>query len=526
MKINKILGFAGLSLALALGATSCKKSFLDTKPTDQAITQDVFKTVSGARSVINGMTRRLFDSDDHDQFSMPSINMTYDLMCEDMGLSAYGSNWFITSAVRWNDARGGSSYQWSIYYAVINNANFILQNIDAATGENEERNEVKAQAYAFRAWAYLQLIQCYQFPYNSIDGQYVVANGSSRTGAIGTATPAQALGVPIYTEPTKVGNPRASMKDVIDQINRDLDSSIANFEKPGTPARRDKSQININVAKGIYARAALYQQDWDKAATMAHDARQTWTLMSGAELLNGFNQVSNREWIWGLVINAEQNGVYASFMSHMDPDLKAYATGSQKIIGNSIFNGGGSIDTFLKRIPDTDIRRQWWLSNPSGVYARRTQKKFYANSKTSFVADYPMMRTAEMYLIEAEAIAQQGAAGNLNDAKTLLAEFVVTRDPSYVTTNLVTKNSVIQEIWRQRRIELWGEGFRYFDAKRQMAKFTGGVTSLAAINRGSSGFVASIIGSDNMVINATDVKINWRIPGSELNQNLGVYQNP
>lgn len=522
MKINKILGFAGLSLALALGATSCKKSFLDTKPTDQAITQDVFKSVSGARSVINGMTRRLFDADDHDQFSMPSINMTYELMCEDMGLSAYGSNWFITSAVRWNDARGGSSYQWSIYYAVINNANFILQNIDAATGEEEDRNEIKAQAYAFRGWAYLQLIQCYQYPFNSIDGKYVVANPGSRTGVKAAVLPSQALGVPIYTEPTKVGNPRASLTEVIDQINRDLDSSIAYFEKPGTPARRDKSQININVARGIYARAAMYEQDWTKAATMANAARQGWTLMNGTELLNGFNQVSNREWIWGLVINAEQNGVYASFMSHMDPALNAYATGSQKIVGNAIYFGAGNIDTTLTRIPDSDIRKQWWLANPSGNLARKSQLKFYANSKTSFVADYPMMRTAEMYLIEAEALAQQGSLGN---ALTLLGEFGVTRDPNYTTTAFVNKDQIVHEIWRQRRVELWGEGFRYFDAKRQMAKFDG-VTSLAAINRGSSGFLSGIIGSDNMVINATDDKLNWRIPGSELNQNLEVYQNP
>lgn len=525
MKINRIFGFASLSLALTLGATSCKKDFLETRPTDQAVTQDVFKTVAGARSVINGMHRRLFDTDATDQFSMPSINMTYELMSDDFGMRDYGSNWFISSASRWNDARGGDSYQWSIYYALINNANFIIHNIDGATGSQEDKNEIKAQAYAYRGWAYLQLIQCYQYPYNSIDGEYVVANGTARTGVKAAATPSEALGVPIYTAPTKIANPRSSMRAVLDQINHDLDSSLALFAMAGTPERSDKSQINVNVAKGIYARAALYQQQWTKAATLANEARQGWTLMNGSELLNGFNQVSNKEWIWGLVINAEQNGIYASFMSHMDVKLNAYATTSQKIINQVLYNGS-TLDPFSVKVPTTDVRRKWFVETsgaiPDPAYTRRSQLKFYAQSRTSFVADYPLMRVAEMYLIEAEGKAQ---SGDLAGALTLLSEFGVTRDPAYVTTAFVSKDQVVHEVWRQRRLELWGEGFRYFDAKRQMAKFVN-VTSLASINRGPAGFNNGLIGNDNMTITATEPKINWRIPGSELDQNAGCVQNP
>ncbi|MNW03057.1 SusD family protein [compost metagenome] len=84
----------------------------------------------------------------------------------------------------------------------------------------------------------------------------------------------------------------------------------------------------------------------------------------------------------------------------------------------------------------------------------------------------------------------------------------------------------MHEVWRQRRIELWGEGFRYFDAKRQTAKFDNGIVSLPSISRSTSGFKASIIGSDNITVNATDAKMNWRIPGGELSQNPGCIQNP
>ena len=67
------------------------------------------------------------------------------------------------------------------------------------------------------------------------------------------------------------------------------------------------------------------------------------------------------------------------------------------------------------------------------------------------------MRAAEMYLTEAEALAR---LGNTSGAQSVLAELMAKRDPLWAGT------ATVDEIALQRRIELWGEGFRYFDVRR------------------------------------------------------------
>ncbi|MEQ9006525.1 MAG: RagB/SusD family nutrient uptake outer membrane protein, partial [Ekhidna sp.] len=89
----------------------------------------------------------------------------------------------------------------------------------------------------------------------------------------------------------------------------------------------------------------------------------------------------------------------------------------------------------------------------------------YANIKfiddTFFEGDYVYMRASEMYLIEAEARAMLGDA----TAANVLFELVSFRDPGY-TLSTNTGNTLREEIYLQRRIELWGEGVSYNDLKR------------------------------------------------------------
>ena len=85
----------------------------------------------------------------------------------------------------------------------------------------------------------------------------------------------------------------------------------------------------------------------------------------------------------------------------------------------------------------------------------------YASRKFGFdsqwLQDYIYMRAAELYLTEAEAYAR---LGKTSEAQAVMEELMETRDP------LWAKTATLEEITLQRRIELWGEGFRYFDLRR------------------------------------------------------------
>lgn len=72
--------------------------------------------------------------------------------------------------------------------------------------------------------------------------------------------------------------------------------------------------------------------------------------------------------------------------------------------------------------------------------------------------DWCMMRAEEMILIQAEAKAK-AMSGDLGGGKRILEDFVKNhRDPNYAS-KANSAAAFQDEVWMQRRIELWGEGF-------------------------------------------------------------------
>jgi hypothetical protein len=123
--------------------------------------------------------------------------------------------------------------------------------------------------------------------------------------------------------------------------------------------------------------------------------------------------------------------------------------------------------------------------------------------------DYIYMRAAEMVLIEAEALARQGQNAQ---AASVLGELMKNRQPSW------NKSSVtVNDVLLQRRIELWGEGFAYFDLKRNNL----------GIDRNYEG--SNHLAGYLHTIPAFDVRWTYQIPQSEMQENSHIQdseQNP
>lgn len=92
----------------------------------------------------------------------------------------------------------------------------------------------------------------------------------------------------------------------------------------------------------------------------------------------------------------------------------------------------------------------------------------HLNQYIGFLMAVPLMRVEEMKLIEIEAAGMQDEGRGI----ALLTSFAQTRDPQYVygkhnEAYFNQSTSAFQnEVWWQRRVELWGEGFATFDIKR------------------------------------------------------------
>jgi len=460
MKMTKNIFVFFLSAILLLFA-GCEKDYLDTKPSDKVTTSTLFETYDGALAALNG-TYRIFyatgieTSNNHNEFGQKAIDLTLDLMGEDMAIWSQGYGWF-TDSYGYNihsATKGKTEYMWDHYYNLVNNSNEIINNIEAIDASTEKVNYVKGQALAIRAYAYFYLVRLYQHTYVGHEN---------------------APAVPLYTESTNIGKPRATVKEVYNQIESDLNESINLLGN--TMARIHKSHINQSVAQGIMARVKLNKEEWSEAVTYAQNARADYSLMSQAKYQpnpngkNGFNNLENPEWMWGFQINSEQTTYYASFLSHFDPLASSYASfGLQKLMFSELYSQIPN--------PSSDVRATCFDETGS-VTKPYGQLKFLFSDAGAFLGDYLMMRASEMYLIEAEA---QAELGNYTEAQNTLFDLVSQRDPNY-TKPTETGASLLDEIYLQRRISLWGEGFRLLDLKRRKQPLdrTGGnhKTSLA-----------------------------------------------
>ena len=381
-------------------------------------------------------------------------------------------------------------FPYEMYYRIIGNANIGIANLDKAVGPAAERNALKGEALALRAFGYFNLVQLYGKRYDA------------------TAKPNSQLGVPLVLEPTTEGKPRNTVEEVYTQINKDLTDAAALL----TTSRVNKSHINLSVVKGLQARVALVQQDWTNAAKFAAEARAGYVPMTSTMYTDGFQDIANSEGMWGFDHLEDQTEYFGGYLSYISCNYNSTVIRTYPKVINSLL---------YKVIPATDIRSKMWVETPTatnsivppgGVRPKFLNQKFRLPGvpSTSAMGDVPYMRAAEMYLIEAEAKARLNDAAG---ASQVLFDLVKTRDASYVkSTN--TGVSLINEILVQRRVELWGEGHRFLDLKR----------TNAALNRNGTNAIASVA----LLFDVAPGDVRWEflIPRREINANPAIVQNP
>jgi len=221
------------------------------------------------------------------------------------------------------------------------------------------------------------------------------------------------------------------------------------------------------AAYGLRARVALAMQDYTNAATYAEQAIQLCEadgggLMDQTNINNGFADITSKtnETMYAAMTKDDQTVYFYSFYAYMSWNFSSSAVRQGvKAINAETYN----------TLSETDLRREWFdptgkADVPASNYKKIAyqNRKFTARSTANGVGDVAFMRLAEMYLTEAEALARSGQDAQ---AQEVFTKFQITRDPSYVSKGN-TGDALAEEIMNSRRVELWGEGFRFFDLKR------------------------------------------------------------
>lgn len=487
--INKIFGCALLASATLL--TSCGSDYLETKPTDSVGSEAAVATTDMAYKALNGIAR--CQTTQHYAFTQGfagenAIMRLYEnLPSQNYNYNYYASGWAPIHNQTFHNRTSTvyDGYAWYYYYQLIGQANTIIAHIDAAEGSEADKKFIKASALAFRAYSFEKLIHYYCYRWQDSN------NGASQ-------------GVVLRLDESTGDAPYATLAETVAQIYKDCQDAITLFGESGIDRPASEVWIpNANVAHAVYARAALFRQDYQTALDQAKLAKKGYPLMSNDSYAAGFCAPTS-EWIMGSYGDASENNWYWSYGTQGACN-GYYATAD----GNA--TGAGTIGhELISRIPNNDARKQNFLTEDKfpnldltkespyyytfgilgmmddDIYAQADsivkahavkglatpyQAGFYyldANLKF-FVTDQPgvsylpFIRSSEMVLIEAEA---NYFLGHEAEAQAALIELNATsgRNPEYTCTK--TGEELLSEIQDYRCLELWGEGFEWSDFKR------------------------------------------------------------
>lgn len=488
-------------LGSALALTACSDSYLDLESESDLNTSQVFANTDMLDGAVNGLALIMSDSYSSSGFGMQGYNgeATISLWYGDYksgdaqysNATSLSASYLLMVNSTHNETVNShlTYYPWYYYYMLISNANAIIDHAYEASGSDDKKDFYVAQALTLRAHAYTQLVALYSKRWDDS------RNGASR-------------GVPLRLDESNGSLACSSLGEVYDQIYADLDRALELYSGCTTTRGDMLWRPDASVAHGIYSRAALAKQDWQKAADHAAAARKGYTLMDEDDYWDGFN-TPNSEWMWETYHDETENlGVYGFFayVGCNTPSSKGY-------------KNIGSIDkTLCDMIPDSDSRKEiflvpldeeygqgWWSTTDSGtiwatkkdskepdgykhnlMYDRITSEYYdrllgtdgkkiytsgyqvpYMSTKFMSIADRSignvcLMRAAEMIYNEAEALCMLG--GNDTKVQQLMQQAQKAYQPSYTCNK--TGKALLDEVKLYKRFDLWGEGRHYFDQKR------------------------------------------------------------
>lgn len=485
---------------------ACNKDFLDVKPQQSVLIEDVFSQMSTSRAAVNGLYSLMqsYSYYGRDAMVIPEVisdNVTRSVRT---GNRYTGMNTMTHTATDANVTR-----MWNQMYQVATNANAIIANEDnikkiATSLEQAEAAQLVGEAYAIRALVYFDLAKFFGRPLN------FTADGSH-------------LCVPLVLKPvTKIEEvvfpARNTAAEVYAQIEKDITEALKRLPVDGGVINSGsvsnamfKTRMNRWGVTALRARVAVFREDWSTAVAAATEVINSgrYSLYSFGSMLQDFRTQNSAESIFEVVNNSNDNpgtDSYAYISSQ-----QGYGELLGTITSMNSRSTGATLTTFRSlydAYSATDVRRGFVALGNRNALGGETNVPLclkYVNI-TTYLENIKVMRIAEMYLSRGEALARLAIANN--DIAQLTASLVdinlirKSRDTSsntrpYTASLLATPpvgtlraTAYVDSIIVERRKELALEGQRLFDLNRTRTNFvkisSGGNATSRLINYSTS----------------------------------------
>lgn len=491
MKLRNIVWMGALTLAF----TACSDGYMNTPPANLVSSESFYKTATQADQAVVGLYSDMQRFDYNGYFLMAecrSDNFWVDpqpnALREYSEIGTFRATWSLTS---FNDT-------WNELYKTIYDANVLLSKVDGSEFQSEDtRNQFKGEARFMRGWAYLELAR--MFGNVPIINKPVTPNESK---TVPQSTPREVFDQMVIPDLTEAAN-------LLPYKNKLVDAKGTTVSASG---RADKIAAQAMLARAYMTLAGYPFNDTEAKASAktllkgildysASNGNAYWapTIEEWKKQWMPSTDYYNKYTIFAIQHRLKENNNYVAFNSTVElaPSLT-----SIRVMGNSIYIEK-SLEYEFERNNHRDLRGLGTTTleaqaaeknfneyaNEQGTYTDENGQvhdvllktsfyKFYPSKKKladlgmsfeegqlsnyyDWPTNYPVIRLEDMMLLYAEILADEG---NLTEAMNYVNKIRARAGLDQPTAS--SKEEAQKYIERERRLELIGEGVRWFDMVR------------------------------------------------------------
>jgi starch-binding outer membrane protein, SusD/RagB family len=480
-----------LALTLLLVATPVACTDLLTEnPKDRISTEAFFQTAADAKAAIAAAYRPLSTG------SIWGTNLQWALNAATdesrVGPEEENPNIVALTQLTWtttnpyiagSNASGGV---WAGIYQMITRANLVLDKVPAIAMDDAQKAQIIGEAKFLRALGYFYLVRLY--------GDVPLVLTPDQQLALGGRTP---------------------QADVFAQIVKD--ATEAEGALPATWTATDKGRATKGSAQALMADQYVWRKDWPNAATWAKKIIDGGTYGLQANYINAFlpgSQNRNEE-----IFAAQSSSATGA------PAIDIAAWEYPRNMNPNSNGGWGTwqpLTAFMDSYPPGDYRKEvsFFTSgiDPSGAlvtFLPHVYKYRPTARPGQQDVNWPIYRYAEVLLLYAEALNEQGQTANAITYVNMLRARARNGTGSQARATPVDVSAALNQadtraaIFAERKWELAYEGKRWFDLVRQ----------------GFSVFQAAE-SSDPTATNIQQTRMLWPIPQAQIDLNPALTQNP
>ncbi|SKC12736.1 RagB/SusD family nutrient uptake outer membrane protein [Dyadobacter psychrophilus] len=443
--MKKITILSGYILLAML--TGCD-DLLETTPYGQVTSQQYWRNGDDVVAAVNAVYAPLLDED-----GFAHTEYTFDNCSDDMNRAGDHSDETALEMFTFDASNSHILATWKTKYEVISRANAVLINAPKVDMDETLRNRSLGEAYFLRAFVYWRLSLIY--------GE-----------------------VPILLEDDALAlnfnKPKSTLAEVRAQAEADFLKAASLL--PVSYSDGEAGRVTQGSAYGFLTKLYVYQEQWAKAI----EASTKVTSNAAYKLATGFNQnfelatENNPEILFSLQYEtgwtADNSPTFYhtpqafggwGFHEPIADLVQEYEKGDVRKT-SSIFSPGDKVDRNAAGVETFEGS----MTRVTG-YAFKKYTQFAENGDMSQSLNAPFLRTADVYLLAAEAKIRSGANGDaeLNAVRKRAGLAAIT-------------GATMKNIMHERRVELAGENERHQDLMRWDKAGLIDITAHYKINRG------------------------------------------